>query len=691
MLMLLGVCITSIIAIAIVGYSNGQQALNQSIFNQLTSLREAKAYQIEDYFQNVRAQVQTISQTGTIIEAMKNFQAAYQELDEQSIQLEWHEQLKKYYNEKFLPELAKNTQGNPLLYSYLPPNSAARYLQYYYIAANNYPVGEKAYFNKASDGSKYSTIHEKIHPVYRNFIEQFGYYDLLLIDAKTGNIVYSVGKETDFGTNLYTGPYATSSLGEVFQKAVKEKDPEFVAISDFEPYRASYATPAAFVASPIFDGSNLIGILAFQISTDEIDRVMTGNYNWRRDGLGRSGETYLVGSDYKMRSISRFLVEQPKEYFKAIQAEGLSEAEVGNIKRQKTSIIHQPVQTPAVEKALDNETGADLVTDYRGVETLSAYRPLEIDGLDWIINAQIDRSEAFAPIRSFQKKVLYSTAIIVLLVTMIASILSYYFVRPIKILMDGFRQVSKGKTDVKVKLKGKDEFRELAHSFNDMVDSLDQQKQVIQEKIQENEQLLLSILPEPVAQRIKKGEEKIADSFSNVTVLFADLGGFSELSETLPPNETVTLLNDLVSAFDDAAEKHGVEKIKTIGSGYMAVSGLSVPRLDHAKRIIDFAQEMLKVVRRFNQEKNTDLRIRIGVNSGSVVAGIVGRSKFIYDLWGDTVNIAHRLQGMGEWNTIQVTDTVHARIAEDEYNFQPLEGVELAGNRKTVVWSTQAH
>ena len=689
MLMLLGVCISSIIAIAYVGYNNGRQALNNSIQNQLVSVRETKAYQIERYFQQVRAQVQTFSQ-GEVSNAVKGLTQAYQELEDSKIQLTWHEQLKSYYDDEFLPKLAENTEGRPLLYSYLPQNSAARYLQHYYISGNSNPIGEKEFLNDANDGSSYSKIHQTIQPVYNNFISQLSYYDLFLIDAKTGNIVYSVKKEADFGTNLFRGPYSTSGLASVFKKAVNANDPNFVATSDFAPYRPSYAEPAAFVASPIFDvnSSELVGVLALQLSADEIDNIMTGNNDWEEEGLGQSGETYLVGDDYGMRSNSRFLIEQPEEYFKAVTKRGLPKKQIGFIKRFNSSILHQQAETEAIRQALNNRTGFEIAKDYRGVNTLNAYRPLELEDLEWAINAKIDTQEAFEPIKDFQRKVLLATAIIVLLVTMVASILSYYFIKPIRTLIDGFRQVGKGSTDVKVKVKSRDEFRELANSFNEMVDNLDHQKKLVQEKNEENEQLLLSILPEPVAVRVKKGEESIGDSFSNVTVLFADLGGFVELSETLPASQTVGLLNDIVSAFDDAAEKYGVEKHKTIGSGYMAVCGLSVPRLDHAKRTIDFAKDMLRIVRRFNREHNTDLKLRIGVNAGSVVAGIVGKDKFIYDLWGDTVNVANRLQSIGEWNTIQVSESVHNRIAEFIEDFEPVENAEI-GKEKIPVWSTK--
>ena len=688
MLMLLSVCISSIMAIAYVGYSNGRQALYNSIENQLVSLRENKAYEIEDYFEKVSSQIQVISQANTTVEAVKELKAAYRKLNEQTLPISWNDRLKDFYRQKFLPRLEQNTEGQPLLYSYLPQNTAARYLQYQYLATNPNPADERELLERANDDSQYSEIHAEIQPFYRNFIDKFNYYDLFLVDAETGDILYTVAKETDFGTNIYNGPYASSSLADIVRRASQGRNPDFVTISDFEPYGPSYGIPAAFIASPVYDNSRSIGVLAFQLSIDEIDRIMTSGRNWSQSGLGETGETYLVGPDYGMRSTSRFLIEQPEDYFAAIAAEGLPEAEIAKIEQFDTTILYQEVRTPAIERALDNQTGFAVVEDYRGTTTLSAFRPLELDGLDWAINAQIDTAEAFKPIRSFQQKVLLATAIIVLLVTLLASILSYYFVRPIRALIDGFRQVGKGNTDIKVKVESKDEFRELANSFNEMVDNLDHQKKLVQQKNQENEELLLSILPEPVARRVQQGEENIGDSFSNVTVLFAEIGGFVELSESLPASETVGLLNDLVTAFDDAAENHGVEKVKTIGSCYMAVSGLSVPRLDHAKRIIDFAQDMLRIVRRFDQDKNMNLKLRIGVNSGSVVAGIVGQDKFIYDLWGDTVNTANHLRTQGEWNTIQVTQSVHDRIAEFIDDFEPVPEAALSGT-KTSVWSSK--
>jgi adenylate cyclase len=184
-----------------------------------------------------------------------------------------------------------------------------------------------------------------------------------------------------------------------------------------------------------------------------------------------------------------------------------------------------------------------------------------------------------------------------------------------------------------------------------------------------SEQLLLNILPRPIAERLKEGQRTIADVFPDVTVLFADLVGFTRMSEQLPPTELVAMLNRIFSMFDQLAEKHGLEKIKTIGDEYMAASGLPMPRPDHAEAMAEMALDMLAVIERFNAKRNRGVRIRIGMNCGPVTAGIIGTKKFAYDLWGDTVNIASRMESHGIANAVQVTEATYKRLRH-RYQFQ---------------------
>ena len=171
-----------------------------------------------------------------------------------------------------------------------------------------------------------------------------------------------------------------------------------------------------------------------------------------------------------------------------------------------------------------------------------------------------------------------------------------------------------------------------------------------------SEGLLHNILPRSIARRLKRERAAIADGFAQVSVLFADIVGFTELSARMPPSELVALLNKLFSELDDLAERRGLEKIKTIGDAYMVASGLPEPRADHAEALVLFALDMLEVADRWGREAGHPLALRVGVHAGPVVAGVIGKRKFIYDLWGDTVNIASRMESHGAPGRIQVTE-----------------------------------
>ncbi|MCL4181154.1 MAG: response regulator [Verrucomicrobia bacterium] len=179
----------------------------------------------------------------------------------------------------------------------------------------------------------------------------------------------------------------------------------------------------------------------------------------------------------------------------------------------------------------------------------------------------------------------------------------------------------------------------------------------LQSEREKSEHLLLNILPQSIAARLKNGETIIADSFSDVTVLFADLVDFTRLASRIPASELVRLLNEVFSQFDWLAELHGLEKIKTIGDAYMAVGGLPHPRPDHAVAVAEMALDMQRVIRRVDTLGDIRLELRIGLSSGPVVAGIIGSKKFIYDLWGDTVNTASRMESQGELGCIQVSQS----------------------------------
>jgi class 3 adenylate cyclase len=207
---------------------------------------------------------------------------------------------------------------------------------------------------------------------------------------------------------------------------------------------------------------------------------------------------------------------------------------------------------------------------------------------------------------------------------------------------------------------------------------------VVARLARENEELLLNILPASIAQRLRSGEVVIADRFDELTVLFADCVGFTEMSSRLPPAQVVEQLNRVFSAFDSLADRYGLEKIKTIGDAYMVAGGL-LPGSDHPEQVAAMGLEMLSEVERLRAASFPRLEVRIGMHIGPAVAGVIGLKKFIYDVWGDTVNVASRMETLGEPGRLHVTESTQRRL-QPAFEFEPRGTIEVKGLGPTATY-----
>lgn len=214
---------------------------------------------------------------------------------------------------------------------------------------------------------------------------------------------------------------------------------------------------------------------------------------------------------------------------------------------------------------------------------------------------------------------------------------------------------------------------------------LEETHQLLQVEQGRSERLLLNILPGPIAERLKNSNQTIADGFADVTVMFADIVGFTKVAEGLTPQQVFTMLNKIFSSFDELAEKYGMEKIKTIGDAYMVAGGLDNVHNDYSAAIADMALEMRDLLHRDFNVNQMHLELRIGIGTGPVVAGVVGKKKFIYDLWGDTVNIASRITSEGVPSMVQVDPNTYHRLRE-RFNFHEPQTIYLKGKGDMVVY-----
>lgn len=498
--------------LALVSYFFSSNQMEQQSFNQLEAVNAIKKGTITDYFQSISDQVETLSANLMIVDALREFNAGhstYREennIDEAEI-ARMREELRSYYNNKFGVEFSNQTDGKDAgadaLLSQLDDNGVA--LQYAYIQNNSNALGSKHMLDAASDGSAYSQTHAKYHPIIRAFLEKFGYYDIFLVDADSGDIVYSVFKELDYSTSLLSGAYADTNFAETFKQAVSATDPNAVVLVDFEQYRPSYDAPASFIASPVFDGGEKLGVLIFQMPIDRITSVMS-----ERAGMGETGESYLVGSDMLMRSDS-FL--DPENH-----------SVIASMRNPESGAV----DTEAARKALAGEKGTKIITDYNGNSVLSSYEPINILGLEWAILSEIDEAEALAGVTTLG----YISIGLFVLVGLICVVVSFLIARsianPIISISAAIQAIAKGDLNVDIDVSREDEVGQLGNAMNEMKSQL---VSVIQNEIQ------------PLVAKAGAGDLKNRIQLDKKEGFYRELG--SSINELIDVNES--FLNDTVT------------------------------------------------------------------------------------------------------------------------------------------------
>ncbi|NQZ05982.1 MAG: cache domain-containing protein [Algicola sp.] len=401
-------------------YQLAEQNQTQLTYSQLKSSRESKSRQIENYFQRVRSQVVTLSDNLMTIEAMEAFSLAFNDLKKGELKApdttNHQDALYRYYKEEYQTRVRGLDSAEDLI----PGGKVGQYLQYHYIADNQYPTKSKEKLDFADDGSSYSQTHKKYHGRFRDYLSAFGYYDIFLVDAQSGDIVYSVYKEIDYASNLINGPYKDSNIGRLFREARLASEPGFVKLVDYKPYRPSYGDVASFIASPIFDQGRNIGVLIFQMPIVEINAIMTGSENWYLDGLGKTGETVIIGSDGRLRSQSRFVIEGGKTFLKQLQLDPALGFDAANERYDSENLMMLPVDIKQMVIADNFIKGEKLLIDYRHEQVFAAFTPLAIADVNWQFLTKIDSKEAHAFLQQLiNKNALYCLIFALLLVPFI--------------------------------------------------------------------------------------------------------------------------------------------------------------------------------------------------------------------------------------------------------------------------------
>ena len=382
----------SLVPLALLGvamYRSAAESLRQQAFARLEAVRSITAQSVERYFSTVREELLVAASGPLPREALTTFRKAWQELPvaDETVATT-RQELAGYYAAEFTPLFRKQNVAEidmrPSIDALTPRGVM---MQDRYLRRNPNPVGSKQLLDAADDGSAYSRAHATLHPIFREMLERYGVYDIFLIDAASGTILYSVFKEIDFGASLTSGPLASSNLAKAFREAVAMGRPGTIAYGQYSRYLPSLMAPASFLATPLLDGDTVIGVLAFQLPLDKANEIIC-----QTTGLGETGETYAIGPDRMFRSNSRFAKDLGVE----------------------STIINPQfkVDTVPVRSALDaGESGTAMGRDYRNMPVLSSWTPVTIfkgdangnGAIRWALISEIDEAEVMAPVQRLRR------------------------------------------------------------------------------------------------------------------------------------------------------------------------------------------------------------------------------------------------------------------------------------------------
>ncbi|CAD5945019.1 Adenylate cyclase [Planktothrix tepida] len=451
---------------------------------------------------------------------------------------------------------------------------------------------------------------------------------------------------------------------------------------------------------PIYNQKKqLLGVASTDLTLERISQFLNSLK------IGKTGQTFVMEKNGYLVATSTleetFIVNAKKEETERIKA-----VKSSNPLTQATSryLVEHFGNLDQIQQSTQLTFEINGKQQYLQVTPLSDKR-----GINWLIVVVVPESDFMAEIHANTQ----TTILLCLVALFVATLCGIYTARwistPILRLSQASQAIASGELDQTIPVESIQELGILAHSFNTMTQQLkasfhelEKTNAELEQRVEErtadlrlekerSEQLLLNILPEAIAEQLKQDTKAIASAIEEVTILFADIVGFTPLSSKVPPIELVGVLNEMFSIFDNLAEQNGLEKIKTIGDAYMVVGGLPLPKPNHAEAIANMALGMQAAMSQFQAPLErfnigSQFQIRIGINTGSVVAGVIGIKKFIYDLWGDAVNIASRMESSGEPGRIQVTEATYERI-KDQYNFEKRGKISIKGKGEmTTYW-----
>jgi methyl-accepting chemotaxis protein len=551
----LGPLIVSTLVVASLAYVVAKGITEDRVTAQLESVRAVQTEALNTYAESLKNTVAQAAQLNLVVDSTKTLLLEFPKLKSAKPTANpaaTRESLQRYYENEFGKEFVKKNGGqsaNPVeIFKKLPDETLAA--QQIYIAGNENGLGKKDALNNANDGSEYSKTHEKVHPLFASLVKKFGIYDFFIVDPNTGFIVYTYFKELDYGTSLENGPYSKTALAQAFNASRKAKNADSVWLSDFEKYLPSYNDQAAFMSVPIFDGANQIAVLVVQVPIDQINKVMTFDKKWSNVGLGRSGQSLLVGKDSISRSISRDAVENIADYVNRAKVV-LGEGGGKEVELRSSDIGIRKTVSDNVAKALAGETAIGTYSNWAGEATIASMGPIKLLNQNFAMITEMQESEALEPVAGLLKKIALAALVTLILASGIALAaagkLTQIVTNPLNRLKSTVDELQAGDFEARTKMKDKDEFGELGRALDKL---LDERVSQLNKMAKENELLNNSVIE--IMQAV--GTIATSKDLSMKVPVTEDVTGAISDALNLLTEETSRVLRNVGSVSRDVAQ-----------------------------------------------------------------------------------------------------------------------------------------
>lgn len=680
---LIGVSVGSLLLVGIVNYAVARTQVLTAVGEQLANHQAGQVRAIRTGLGRIEGVVGSIARDRATVDALGAFAAAYRDVAGQPAELSARQQraLASFYGDRRAasgagPEVAP------------PDDDAGRYLQYHYIAANPFPADQRDDLVVApGDTSAYGPVHAERHPRIDALRTTLGVDDLLLIDDR-GTVVYSTDKRTDFARNVDDGSLRDTALAAAVTDRLPRAAVNETVFIDFEPYGPAGGRPGLFAAATVTDGVEVIGAVVAEIPVSALNRLTTNDGAWRSQGLGDTGEVYIVGSDRRMRSDARLWLEDPEAYVDALDAAGHPPEVAEAVTATDGTAGVQPVTTEAVDKAFDEETFVGRTTNYLDTRTVAVAGPLGVEELDWVVVAEVAAAEADAALRSLHRWLLIALVVLLPLLIAAGALLATRITRTVRPVVTGAAAIADGDLDTKIPDLGRTEVGDVGRRLMTLTGDLRAEHDARTAEEGELTALLRSVLPARLAEQVQAGTLDVAELSDTATVVALTMTGLfahAGISQDTAVELAVRVSRDL----EAAAERVGVERVRS-ASDHVFAAGLGSPDVA-ADAAAAFVLEVAELLAHLERETGVAVTYHGGLAAGDVVAGLVHPETLTYGVFGEPVRIALALAAVAGDGQVLVDRSASAALG-DEWALEPSVGlVDLRGDEIDAMLLTGRH